>query len=526
MTTLQDGLPAGNGTEIFARALLRRAEITEEYAVEQEISENPSTGYTERPAGRIELELPYDGYRWFTRDARNDVAVGLAAHPESDGTAVIGHLLLRNDARTSLRASLDLSSEHASVPIKVPVSGGDKLDQLIADRQTCVTTYDFDPETPKLIPARLDIELLDPDSLDLRPISLRSEDGRTAGDVIDHFLSTYRGRQYVRQILASIRQQASFKDGLTLGIVVQLTLPAQEGPVRDLIPEITRVAIDWPTITFLRTMQLYEVGQDSPDDPEADDRPKKRQVRYNPVDRCIEWKSGPMKDVSDAVGGKGLRVFESPLMLLSIRQPAALYAQRELCARAEIQISGYLLSGLDGRVYDATGYIRQRPPVELITKVRATARLILDDAFARREFSPNQHLFFDEVIPDKARVTDVMTALRDRGFEVRQAWPAGSDSEPFYDEKRATVSWLLVAHRQEGPDDMIVWILVEGRSFATERRTLIPGGDVRHLTTLPSGELRVFIRGTLARDSNELTREINALHSRLREQFDRVRQRR
>jgi hypothetical protein len=524
----QDSSPARNGTNIFARALLKRAEITEEYFVDQEISENSSTRRGERPAGRIELELPYDGHEWFTRDARNDVALGLAAHPESDGTAVIGHLLLRNYAKTSLRDSLRLGSQNSSIPIEVPVSAGpgdgDQFAHLSADRQTCITRYEFDPGAPDLIPSRLEIELLDPDSFALPPFPLRSEDGRTAGDVIEHALPTAAGRRYIASILANIKKQASFREGLTLFIVVQLTLPVEEGDARDLRPAVTRVAINWPTITFLRTMQLHVIVEDGKAGSAGDGRLEERTVRYNPVDRCIEWDNVPMTPVPSTTGGTKVRQFKSAPMLLSIRQPAALYAQQNLYARAEIQIPEYLLSGLDARVYDATGYIRQKPPVTLTTKVSATAALILDDAFARREFSPNQHLFFDEIVPGKERVTDIMTALRDRGFDVRQAWPEGS--QPFYDEKMATWSWLLVAHRQEGPDDMVLWILVEGRTFGTERRTVLPGGEVRFLTSLPSGELRLFIRGTLARDSNELTREINALQSRLREQFGRVRQRR
>ena len=121
-------------------------------------------------------------------------------------------------------------------------------------------------------------------------------------------------------------------------------------------------------------------------------------------------------------------------------------------------------------------------------------------------------------------MTDIRAALEDRGFDVRYAWRGSSEAPN--DAQLAVTSWLLVAHRQHGPDDMLLWILVEGSTFMTERRTEIPGGEIEHLTDLPSGELRLFIRGTLARDSSELTRELNALQSRLREQFSRVRQRR
>src|SRR5689334_9086372 len=120
MTTQPGGWQGSNGTNIFARALLKRARITEEYFTQQEISENSWARHGEPPSGRIELELPYDGHKFFTREARHDVAQGLAAHPQSDGNAVIGHLLLRNYAKTGLQDSLGLSGPHASVPIEVP----------------------------------------------------------------------------------------------------------------------------------------------------------------------------------------------------------------------------------------------------------------------------------------------------------------------------------------------------------------------------------------------------------------------
>jgi hypothetical protein len=53
----------------------------------------------------------------------------------------------------------------------------------------------------------------------------------------------------------------------------------------------------------------------------------------------------------------------------------------------------------------------------------------------------------------------------------------------------------------------------------------LPGGHT-YKSTLDSGELKVYIRGSLERDSRELTREMNALQHSLRERFDRLRARR
>ena len=83
---------SADGT-IYARAQLERAEITEEYFVEQEISKNPWARGGNAPAGRIQLSVPYDGYQFFTRLAAADVAHSTGGDPPPAANAVIGHLL-------------------------------------------------------------------------------------------------------------------------------------------------------------------------------------------------------------------------------------------------------------------------------------------------------------------------------------------------------------------------------------------------------------------------------------------------
>lgn len=501
---------AGDTAAIYARALLKRADITEEYHVQQEISKNPWTRTSEDPTGRIELAIPLDGDTHFTREAWADVAQAVATRSLPDGSAVIGHLLLRNYAKTSLRDSLQLTDRLGSVPIEVPIGSEnpDHLDHLTADRQTCVATYDFDPGNPAVLPAALDINLYDPDSLDLPALDLR----------------TANGQSHIADVIKKIRQQVSFRDELALAITVRLTVPAKpEAP--QIHPKVARMAIDWPTITSLRTLRLRR--GDRLGTPGADVRFSGAPVRYSPVRGRIEWEDIPMVPLPGRRGDDNMRYYQSVPMVLSIEHPGELYKQDVLGALAEVEIPGYLLSGLAARVYDATGHYRDAP-LTTTTKVHAVAELKLDDAFARREFSPNQHLFFDEIIPDEMRITDIRTALRDRGFETSKVWPPDKSGQApqHYDDGSNVSTWLLVAHRREGPDDMVLWIFVEGRRFDTERETVMHGGGITHKTKLESGELRVFIRGTLARDSKELTREMNALQRTLRERYDRVRQRR
>ena len=526
----------GGAAAIFARGRLSQAEITEHYFVDQEISKNPWTKQGRDPAGRIELALPYDGYEHFSRVARDDVARQIGTDVPSGETAIVGHLLLQDYHATNLGERLQLADRHGSIPIEVPVapSVADHLEQLSADRQTCVARHTFEPESPAVLPAQMDIDLSDPDSLDLVSLDMAHLDPLTLD------LHTEYAQQQLRAVMARITQQVSFRGELVLGISIRISVPAWPG-LGQLRPKVARVAIDWPTITSLRTLSL-RVGDGLPRAGRTiqfDEVP----VRYNPVRRSvgrsgvpsrgsIEWEDVPMFAVDaderpDEETGESndskTRHYQSAPMLLSIEHPGELYKQDVLSAVAEVRIPRYLMSGMTARVYDATGYFLEEP-LKLSSTVTINAELTLDDAFANRDFSPSHHLYFDEIIPDEMRITDIRTALQDRGFEARQVWP-GHDG-PFRDERTNSVSWLYVAHRKVGPDDMVLWVFAAGQHFETERETVMQGGGVTHKTKMQSGELRIFVRGSLRRDSRELTHEMNALQRTLRERYDRVRQRR
>jgi hypothetical protein len=554
---------AGIPAKVYARAFLERAEITEEYHVRQRVSKNSSIELGEGPVGRIELAMPYDGHKYFTRAASDDVAQQIAPYSQPGSSAVIGHLLLKDYSRTSLRERLPLGNRSGSVPTEVPLDDRERsgLDHLSGDQRIGTTTVEFEPADPEVIPAKLDIDLFDPDSLDLPFTDLGALD-----------LQTDEARQRINEDIKKIAQPARFRGELLLRIIVRLSLPAHPDLARRR-PRVVRVAIEWPTITSLGTLRLQAGGA--------------RPVRYNPLQRCIEWENVPMFAVGerrqeaakkrpepqepgepegsgDAAGSEeekeprdleaeeheapetdsgagedgedeedsedesdtsGMRQYESVPMVLSIGQPGELYKQRLLRVAAEVRVRGYLMSGTTARLYDATGYYR-KDPLTLTTRIHATANLILDEAFDKRDRSPSQHLFFDEIVPEDMRITDLRIALQDRGFDVLGVW-TDNDGAAQGGGGISDRSWRLLAHRMVGPDDMFLLILVVGRSFGAQRHTVMPGGGITHLTELPSGEFRIFVRGSLPRDSEgRLTYEMNMLHGMLRERYGRVRQRR
>jgi hypothetical protein len=478
--------------EIYARARLERAELTECYTYEQEISRNASKTTGDMPTGQIKLVIPYDGHRYFTREAHADV-VNAAKDGliDPDAEVVVGHLLLTSYAHTDLDAMLNLSEGYGAVPIRMPVaidgSASQGFDHLTSDRQTCVITYDYAPtsQQPGLHPIDVQMELMDPDSFAALPLELLTEEGFTNNEIV-----------------STMTQQVTFRPYLWLRITVSLHLPCSSDENNDdLHPVISKMALDWPTITSLDALSLTASGKAVP-------------LRYNPETRSIEWSDIPMTAATDPDGDSDIQLYRNSDIVLVIRQPGELYRQPSLDGQVEVEIPDYLMSGLDARLYGATGALSRTTKPKVVSKISTKIHLILDDAFAKRTFSPWQQLYFDEIVPEEARITDIVTALQDRGFLVEPQLLPNDREDRF-----------LVAKRREGPDFMVLWLLIERQRYKTERENKVPGGHT-YKSAFESGELRVFIRGTLPRDSCEMTHEMNALQHALRERFDRVRARR
>lgn len=136
--------------------------------------------------------------------------------------------------------------------------------------------------------------------------------------------------------------------------------------------------------------------------------------------------------------------------------------------------------------------------------------MILDDAFAKRALSPWQQLHFDEVIPSEERIHDIKTALQNMGFKVRDRGSEGDLESRF-----------LAAVRQEGPDTLELHLCIAGLRHKARRERRVPGG-ITYRTELDSGELRIYLWGSLPGRSQPVVAEMNALRAALRERFDRL----
>jgi hypothetical protein len=501
-------LRKSGGEPIRARARLESAKIEERYRYSQEISLNAEVHAVGEPAGLIKLVLPYDGDKYFTRQAYQDVASARHSGASPADEAIVGFLALTDYEKTGLEVPLGLQANFGSVPVSVrlpsPPAPGE-ADQLIADGSACVISQEYQPEAPKIVPVHIDIELDDPDTAESSGAARRRH---IAADGVPGVAERREARAVV--IERSPERQFDFEPDLWLRVTVLLHFPRIQ--IDGMKAEVSKVFISWPTHTSLSSLALRADGQ--------------AQLRYNPEQEHrghkggLEWSGVPMalerpepvaEEAHSSQGAEDeIATLSSGEMTLSISKPGELYRQEKLSGWVEVTLDR-LLSGMDARLYDAAGKQchPRRPDMKLKSIVTAEFSLQLYDAFARRTMSPYQWLYFDEVIPSEMRIDDIMMALRNRGFAVND--PRSVSPE----------TWRIDADRVHGPDRLRLALHIRGARYKAKRERSVQGG-MTYRTSVDSGEMRIFVYGSLRAESKPVVREINALRRALRERFDRL----
>ncbi len=512
--------------KLYARAIPEKVEIAETYSVTQDISANPSLE-AGSPEGHIEIAVPFDGRDYFTRQAAGDVECGTSAPPgNGPGRVVIGHLLLADHTKTDLRGMMRQHNSAGVIPLEVPLPG--TLEQLTDDRGTCVVGYDYRPDAPEVYPIWLEVGLYDPDSVQLHAIDQLAQLGRVDLGLAINWLM----------------RAARFTGGLEMSITVRLAIPVKQGSAVPL-PTVKLVSVDWPVITSLHSVQLERGttqrerdaakpgrGQRGNTDNEVpEDKP--HAVRYNPDKGRLARESVPVHEGAALEGSPGTRVFSSVVMRLNITHPGELFVNRErfqrqtLAMHAEVEIDGYLLSGLEAWLFDATGDWQRQPRQQageqsqnrkpwqpkLTTRLSVDTTFFVTDEFSKREFRPYQQYIFDGVIPDEHRITDIVTILNTSNFETE--WRADPGNQSSSDSPR----WLLRATRQEGTSWLTLLIAVDGWKYSVDQESLKGAGQTKVTFGRESGRMRVSVLGMLHRDHAVLAYEMNHLQQALRERF-------
>ena len=326
-------------------------------------------------------------------------------------------------------------------------------------------------------------------------------------------------RRYLRRFVASlIRESAEFRPHLTLRITPRLVLPPRQRPrdSTELLPVVRSVRSSFsPEVSVPVSAVSVKRVHDLQVDPLTGALEWRGEAMESPLnveqkDERAERKEAERKD-------DGPRRFRSKPMELNFTRPGELFTQQDLSVEVCVEVPDELLSGTQVRLFTATGEPEatgSRRVLQTRTVITTHCRVILHDAFLRRQISPSQTVSFDEIVPDAQRVSDVRAALEDQRFEVECASPSG--------RTRASAGWntCSIATRRDGPDTIQLWIYVEGRRHPTQRESRHVGAPLHE--QVRERHPRHPLPRASSGDARGVTREINNLHLALRERFRRM----
>lgn len=488
---------------LMARARPRKVLVEESYTVRQEISRNPDVTLDDGAAGVIRVEMPYDGDRYVTRTTLDDVKHWAARNPRPSGpgrhpeTAAgrIGHLIVSRHQDTDLAEITGQSDRTIALPLIAPFGspGMDDERALLSDRLEFrhEMSYALRGGRPKVIPVQLDVEVVDPGSVTVQEI--QPDDA-----------------------VAQSEQYMTFSTYLELRIVVQVDMHNRKNwtPPN---PVVRRIRLSLPSgltlaLSSVEVSSVAVMGDDVIDD----ERSTPLLVQQNLEEGCLECFDIPLQ-LTGPPKEDGRR-YRSPLIRVRINQPGELFRESDLVVGADVETDGVLLSGADARLFDACGSRMQGRgnPLTVRSKVTAEATVVLDHAFAKRIVRPQLKFHFDEVIPVRARVDDVVAALVDLRFDVKRRGDFGRKIG-----KAPTGVGALIATRGDSEDAIRLIVYITGRQHRTERQSQHPGGR-RFTSKLDTGDMTVVIYGAAPRDSRQLIHDVNALQSALRDRFRRM----
>lgn len=487
--------------QIHARVIPQRIKLTEFYEYNQEISRNPSIEINSTPSGKIQVIVPYDGFEYFPREAIQDVNQQTTNELHDEANISIGHLAISNYSKTDLNDLCLQSKKYESIQILLPAhsTSFQNIEQLVTEQYFCKTDYTYQPEQPELIPVQVDLQILD-DDISMSGLYSPREKGKN--------LDNKNTKILIDEITSQVQSgfifgDSSMKNSLVLYFQIKLTL-AQ--PNLKLSPKINSFSIKWPLSISKSRLELLEMDSKST-----------KKITYNPITQSIEWFDIQLKENKQ----DSYVIYFSQPMLLFINQPSILYEQECLTGKIEIELPEYLLSGLQTRFY---GYdkgtlkvgILNNKVVEHKTYISTNFELILDDAFQRRMRSTSQELKFDNIFPDKECVRVITDELKTQGFLVYEYPEIQIVSSDNIEKK-----WLISAERSEGVDPMVLWIVVHGIQFETQRTSQI--GLAIHTSKDKSGELSMYLLGQFPRKNDSLVKRMMAFHQEVRKKLEKLR---
>lgn len=470
----------------------RKIVVEEQYRYELKL-----TGVQDRKflgaEGQINVTVPYDGRRHIdpSLELEESVQRRIEQGLKRRFIPVWGKLKIKSFGNSLLNEQPVSDLEQ----YRLPLGTGFRAPELAPIRANPRGRFNiqisqaYQPIEPERVPVEIQVKVSDEEEVKDKPELEREVAGRKEKPLTAESL-----------LIRNITSQTSFQRTLKFRFRVIVKLPEYLKPDQEAIlasMKVSHMTMDWPIATAPSQPRLG--AQDSSLQVIFNPNPEDRREGYG----ALEWFGIPLKPMKDSS-----YYFESDEIWLEVDEPGEAQSEQLLQGKVKIEFEE-LLSGLQ-IMYE--GWVHKS--VDKRSTIQINYKIDLDDCFADKRYSPQQHLQLPGIILDEFRLADVLMLLKDKLFEVTQPFE-NSELEGTNNGNRR---YIVKATRAEGAGELILWMLIQGIPYETTRERETKG-KARYRTNLPTGRAVVYMHGGLHGDMKRAIQVLNEIHRQLKQYF-------
>lgn len=472
--------------------------IKEEYIYQAGISKNDYIKMVSDPLGKIKIQVPYDGERYFPMQSSN----ALMSEKDLDHLR-IGWLAVGEpkDWEGNWLQKVGADVLDVNIPLRT-----DEINEedWTADEFSALFLHDYFLERPRYYPISIDLEVRDYAAIS--PFMVSRDLRKLAKD--DDFW----------KLLFEKSSEIYQGNNLSFEIVIQISLPTVLVN-KDISVGLEKLILIWPKFPPKEQFQIWQLDTKKGNWKNVD-------WVYEPDRNEIVLAYLEMNQVGSK-NGSPLTKYWSIIRVDLMFASGDLIKEDKIDGKAIIKVENALLSGRDVAWINLDGQKDKAANVKKQTVIDASFKAFLSDRFANKQSFISRAWRFPGVSLTPSRIVDIVSILQDQGYSIIYPDIINNDENQDTQKEKETerghiVGRRLVIESEQDPYELKVFIDVRGTALTTTKRERRIAEEETFITEIPTQELLINYFAQINGPGRIVALDADNIMLRLKEQFSTV----
>ncbi|MBE0671414.1 MAG: hypothetical protein IH588_12560 [Anaerolineales bacterium] len=447
---------------------------TESYKYKIDIRNNVSVELDSEPQGTLEVLMPYDGEKYFPKDAADELLKDNSLDQLQIGWLALGR---PKDWQGDWRQKIGAEILEVRIPLRM---NGVSEENWTADEDLAHLRHQYTLEWPRYYPINIDLEVLDAEA-ESKFIKLMEAD----------------------------RLKSEGTSLLSFEMLIQVNLPTYQDGV-DVSVELDRLTLTWPKFASRKQIQIHMLQLGPADSKEW----TKVEWSYVPQRNEIDVILDPVKlKPNRPITGNPLSVFWTIFHFDFLFSIGDLLEKDELVGSATFRVKNSLLSGRDVAWINADGRERKDTTERILCQTLITSSFTahLSNRFANKQSFISREWRFPGVSFSPARAKDITSILQDHGYLII----------PRDDNQDGMISaWRSIVQSEHEPYILYIFIVAQGMgATSTKRERRKDVEDDIYVTEINTQDLVIRLRAQINGPGRILALDVDEIMLRLKNHF-------